>query len=154
MCYHAGPIVIHLEAGPDAGVDDAVMLHAAANLSIPVADDINDGYHGFGVGYVDRALRFGQKESSSTAYIEPVLSTRPNLVLRSQAQVIQVLTDGKGNALGVVYLDADGEQQTVIIIPPFPPPSTTTSYLSPNYHRYWQTKKSSCRLVCTIAPRF
>jgi len=105
--------VIHLEAGPDEGVDDGVMLQAAANLGIPVAEDSNDGYHGFGVGYVDRALKFGQKESSFTAYIEPVLPTRPNLVLRSRAQVIQVLTDGEGNALGVVYLDAAGEQQTV-----------------------------------------
>lgn len=56
-----------------------------------------------GVGYYQVTQKDGVRHSAATAYLKPILE-RPNLTVRTGAQVTRILFDGK-RAIGVSYIE-------------------------------------------------
>lgn len=74
-------------------------LNAAAELSLPINDDFN-GKTLAGAGTYDVNIHKGVRDSSNTAYLKPARK-RPNLTIKTMAQVDKVLLDDELNATGV-----------------------------------------------------
>jgi choline dehydrogenase len=95
---HAGPLV--LERGPATNPLFEAFFLAAEQAGYPRTDDVN-GYRQEGFAPFDRNVHRGRRLSAARAYLHPVLG-RPNLTLRTRAQVSRILFDGK-RAVGVRY---------------------------------------------------
>ena len=102
-----GADAYHGDQGP-LGVTDLRMRHplceafaaAARNAGFPANDDFNrDSQEG--VGYYQLTEWNGRRSSTAVCYLDPVKS-RPNLEIRTRAQVAQVLIE-EDRATGVVY---------------------------------------------------
>jgi choline dehydrogenase-like flavoprotein len=76
----------------------AAFLEAAQQAGYRLSDDLN-GPSQEGIGYVQVTQRNGRRCSAATAYLHPNLS-RPNLSVRVEAHVTQVLFEGD-RAVGV-----------------------------------------------------
>jgi len=84
------------------------VIESAVTAGFPRNDDFN-GAAQEGVGAYQVTQKRGRRWSASDAFLKPVLD-RPNLTVRTGAQVTRVLLDG-GRATGVEYL-RDGERHT------------------------------------------
>jgi len=80
-------------------VSDA-FIDAAAALGIPRSHDYNGAIHE-GVGYFQRTIHRGRRASAARAFLHPVRS-RPNLDIRTHAQVTQIRFEGR-RAVAVRY---------------------------------------------------
>jgi choline dehydrogenase len=78
-------------------VSDA-MLSAAADLGIPVRDDLNRPDQ-FSIGYTTTIIRNGRRQSAATAFLHPALE-RPNLTVVTGTVVQSVLFEGEGTGTG------------------------------------------------------
>jgi choline dehydrogenase len=78
-----------------------VWLEAGQQAGLPLNDDLN-GETCEGVGTYQITTRSGLRESASTAWLRPAMA-RPNLTVRTGAQVLRVLFEGRA-AVGVQYL--------------------------------------------------
>lgn len=65
-----------------------------------------------GVGLVHATQRRGMRVSAAEAYIYPVLKSRPNLTVVTDASVSRVVFDGTA-AIGVAVLDGEGRERIV-----------------------------------------
>ena len=102
-----GPDAYHGAQGP-LGVTDLRLRHplceafiaAARNAGFPLNDDFN-GASQEGVGYYQLTEWNGRRSSTAVCYLDPVRA-RPNLEIRTRAQVAQILVED-GRAVGVAY---------------------------------------------------
>ncbi len=87
----------------------AAWLAAAAVAGYPHTDDIN-GRQQEGFGRMDMTVGEGRRWSAATAYLKPARN-RPNLVVRTHAQVLRIDFEGR-RAVGVTYRQGD---QTITV---------------------------------------
>ena len=73
-------------------------FNAAAQMGIPRNPDMA-GASQDGVGYYQLTQRHFRRSSTATAFLKPA-SSRPNLTIRTGAQVLRIITE-KGRAVGV-----------------------------------------------------
>ncbi len=92
----SGPLV--LERGPVTNPLFGAFFAAVQQAGHPLTDDVN-GYRQEGFAAFDRNLYRGRRLSASKAYLHPV-EDRPNLEVRTSAQVLRVLFSGR-RAVGV-----------------------------------------------------
>jgi choline dehydrogenase len=92
----SGPLV--LERGPATNPLFGAFFAAAQQAGYPLTDDVN-GYRQEGFAPFDRNVYRGRRLSASGAYLHPV-SRRPNLTVRTSAQVTRILFAGS-RAVGV-----------------------------------------------------
>jgi len=85
-------------------------LEAAREIGLPVTEDFN-GAEQDGVGLYQVTQKGGERWSAARAYLLPHLGRRPNLAVKTHAQVQRVLFEGR-RAVGVAYLQ-DGVVRTV-----------------------------------------
>jgi choline dehydrogenase len=76
---------------------------AGYNLTADLNGAVQEGFAAF-----DRNIRRGRRQSSSQAYLHPVMG-RPNLEVRTRALATQVIFSGN-RAVGVTYRTSDGER--------------------------------------------
>jgi choline dehydrogenase len=103
--YHGkgGPLGVSQPAAP-LPICEAYFA-AAAQLGIPRNPDMA-GEKQDGVGYYQLTQRKVRRSSASTAYLKPA-RTRPNLVIRTGAQVRRIVVE-RGKAVGVQLAGEDG----------------------------------------------
>lgn len=94
-----GPLQVSDLRNDNPACDD--WLKAAMGHGLPQNDDFN-GESAFGVGAYQLTLRGRWRDSAATAFLHPALK-RPNLTLRTGAQVTQILFEGS-RATGVRYV--------------------------------------------------
>jgi choline dehydrogenase len=104
-----GPI--SLERGRAENPLFKAFLEASHQAGHRVTDDVN-GFRQEGFGPFDRNIRSTRRWSASRAYLRPV-RRRPNLEVRTHADVSRVLFDGT-RAVGVEYTDRRGRVQHVL----------------------------------------
>lgn len=84
-------------------------LKAGQELGLPFTDDFN-GTSQEGVGWYDRTISGGRRQSTARAYLSHI-DQQPNLHIIDQAQVTGVILEGK-TAIGVTYYRR-GEKHSV-----------------------------------------
>ena len=82
------------------------MIASAKDLGVTVKHDVNEG-DGEGIGYLQRTIYRGDRESASRAFLRPVLG-RKNLRVMTGMDVRRVLFEG-GRAVGV-EVEKDGQR--------------------------------------------
>jgi len=105
--YHGGDGPVCVSRNPREPGIYPLMIEAARRLGYPQLDD----FHGAtqeGFGMPDFTVRDGRRESSATAYLDPV-EHRPNLRIETGARICQLVMDGR-RVVGVDYL-LDGQSQ-------------------------------------------
>ncbi|MBO6784701.1 MAG: GMC family oxidoreductase N-terminal domain-containing protein [Alphaproteobacteria bacterium] len=75
-------------------------VEGCVNMGIPYNPDYNGATHE-GVGYFQRTIHRGRRVSAATSFLHPAMN-RPNLEVRTRAQVEKILFDGR-RAVGVRY---------------------------------------------------
>eukprot|EP00325_Prymnesiales_sp_UTEX-LB-985_P014556 CAMPEP_0174758216 /NCGR_PEP_ID=MMETSP1094-20130205/107641_1 /TAXON_ID=156173 /ORGANISM="Chrysochromulina brevifilum, Strain UTEX LB 985" /LENGTH=536 /DNA_ID=CAMNT_0015964143 /DNA_START=57 /DNA_END=1667 /DNA_ORIENTATION=+ len=110
-----GPLQISRLDAKDAEVVTNSFITAAQDCGIKFNKDLNGASQG-GVCYSQSTCFFdgekrGQRCSTASAYIHPILSERPNLSVVTGAMAMKVILDGD-RAVGVQY-EKDGKQQVV-----------------------------------------
>jgi choline dehydrogenase len=80
-------------------------VNAAVALGHPANDDVNDGTLD-GAGWNQLTLWEGKRQSSAVAFLRPAMA-RPNVEVRTGAQVQRLVTDGSGVVTAVEYLAGD-----------------------------------------------
>lgn len=93
-----GPLSV--ETGTLASPIFDAFLNSAEEAGYPVSDDLN-GSAPEGFARLDSTKRNGRRCSAAVAYLHPVAS-RPNLLIETGAQVLELLFEGK-RAVGVRY---------------------------------------------------
>lgn len=101
-----GPLVVQKARSPHPLYEAFVQSGAAAGF--PLNDDFN-GVRQEGFGRYDFTIDRGRRCSSAVAYLNPVRD-RPNLVVRTSAQVSRVLIED-GVATGVEYRTRQGTRR-------------------------------------------
>ena len=105
---HDGPLRVHRPAAENPIA--AAFLIAGQEAGYPVTDDIN-GFCQEGFGVFDRTISNGERWSTARGYLNPV-RRRPNLTVRTHAQVQNLLLDGH-HVTGVRYRSRNGTMTTV-----------------------------------------
>lgn len=115
-----GEDAFHGVGGP-LGVSDPTVRHplseaylaAAREAGYPIREDFN-GAEQEGVGYFQMTVRRGLRSSTANAYLRPARG-RANLVVKTRARVISLVTTGQGAELRVtgVRVLLDGVVQTL-----------------------------------------
>ncbi len=97
--YHGkgGPLGVSKPAAP-LPICEAYFA-AAGQLGIPFNPDMT-GEVQDGVGYYQLTQRHVRRSSASIAYLDPIRGKRPNLTIRTGAQVLRIVTEN-GRAVGV-----------------------------------------------------
>lgn len=100
--YHGkgGPMGVSMPSAP-LPICDA-FIAAAGELGIPETTDVN-GAKQDGAGYYQLTQRNGRRSSAAMAFLKPAKS-RPNLTIRMQAHVRQIIIENS-RATGVEMLD-------------------------------------------------
>ena len=75
-------------------------MDAGQEAGYPFTEDVN-GFQQEGFGYLDMNIHKGSRDSSATAYLNPVMQ-RQNLTVETLAVATRILFDGK-RAIGVEY---------------------------------------------------
>jgi choline dehydrogenase len=89
-----------------------VFIQAAAQAGHPVTKDFN-GHQQEGAGPYDLTVKNGQRWSAAAAYLHPIVGTRPNLNVISNAHAGRVLIEG-GKAVGVEYSPGRGKPAAIV----------------------------------------
>jgi choline dehydrogenase len=100
----------HAEGGPLNVADlryinplSRVFVEAGAEIGLSHNNDFN-GAEQEGIGFFQVTQKNGKRHSAAAAYLKPILR-RPNLTIRTEAQVTQVLFE-KQRATGIEYIQA------------------------------------------------
>ena len=75
-------------------------IKGATQTGVPFAEDINNP-EGTGTNFLQFSIKDGKRQSTASAFLDPVRS-RPNLVVRTGAEVARLVFEGK-KATGVTY---------------------------------------------------
>ena len=102
-----GPLHVH-RAKPQDPLTMA-FIKAGEEAGYPKTDDIS-GFCQEGFGVSDRTVFKGERWSTARAYLDPV-RTRPNLTIKTKAQVQHVIFEGT-KAVGISYKDTAGNTLT------------------------------------------
>ncbi|QGZ94758.1 choline dehydrogenase [Terricaulis silvestris] len=78
-----------------------VFIRAAAQAGFPVTRDFN-GYQQEGAGIYSLTIKDGKRWSTANAYLRPVVGTRPNLTVISNAHAGRIIIE-RNMAVGVEY---------------------------------------------------
>ncbi|MFG1924922.1 GMC family oxidoreductase [Cryptosporangium sp. NPDC048952] len=99
---------VEVRTVPPADPCGAAVLEAAASVGLPTVSFNTGSTVVNGAGWFQiNASSDGTRSSSSHAYLHPVLSSRPNLTVVTDAWASRVLFDAHRQATGVEYLAAD-----------------------------------------------
>lgn len=104
-----GPQV--LERAPGAGPLNDAFLIAAAQAGHALLDSVN-GTHQEGFARTERTIHRGRRYSAADAWLHPVRPLRPNLEVRTEAEVRALRFRGDA-VVGVRYRAADGRMHDV-----------------------------------------
>ncbi len=117
--YASGADEFHGDDGPlhvtDSPMDGEVynsFLQAGRDAGYPETSDFN-GAQQEGFGPYQRTIHAGERWSAASAYLHPVLKSRPNLVVKSTALVSRVVFRG-GKAYGVETVAKRGAEPETI----------------------------------------
>ncbi|KAI5641053.1 GMC oxidoreductase domain-containing protein [Phthorimaea operculella] len=88
------------------------LMNAINASGLPIVADMNDPNTPVGFAIAQAMNDNGQRYTAARAFLKPK-SERPNLSLRTRAQVTRVLIDNDRRAYGVEYIDQDGNTKTV-----------------------------------------
>ncbi|KAI5642554.1 GMC oxidoreductase domain-containing protein [Phthorimaea operculella] len=88
------------------------ILNAVNASDLPIITDMNDPNTPIGFVIAQAMTDHGQRYTAARAFLKPK-SERPNLSLRTHAQVSKVLIGHNRRAYGVEYIDRDGKIKTV-----------------------------------------
>jgi choline dehydrogenase len=66
---------------------------AVVEMGIPLADDVSSGQEG--VGFVDQNIVKGARQSAADGYLRPVMDSRRNLTVLTNALVNRLLIRGR-----------------------------------------------------------
>lgn len=91
-----GPL--ELERGPATNPLFSAFFEAVQQAGHPLTTDVN-GFQQEGFAKFDRNIKNGRRLSASRAYLHPIMH-RPNLTVKTRAQVAKILFEGK-RAVGV-----------------------------------------------------
>ncbi|CAK8690528.1 unnamed protein product [Clavelina lepadiformis] len=100
--YRGGNGPLHVTDGSQDNPLYQAFTEAAHQAGYPITSDMN-GYQQEGVGPMDMTVHEGQRWSTATAYLRPVLN-RPNLKTKVKCMTTKLLFDGK-RAIGVEYVE-------------------------------------------------
>lgn len=104
----SGPLI--LERGEVRNPLFGAFFSAVQEAGFSITDDVN-GFKQEGFAAFDRNLHRGRRYSASRAYLASVRS-RPNLTIKTRAQVTKVRMDGL-RSTGVEYVDGRGRKHVV-----------------------------------------
>jgi choline dehydrogenase len=96
-----------MEVAPPPAMHPFMQLarDAVAETGIPLADDVSSGQEG--AGFVDQNIVKGARQSAAEGYLRPVMDSRPNLTVLTNALVNRLLIRGRSCA-GVELRLEDG----------------------------------------------
>ena len=100
-----GPL--HVSRSPPGYPLQKVFIRATEQAGYPVTSDFN-GYQQEGAGTYSLTIKDGVRWSTANAYLRPVLATRPNLKVISNAHASRVVIE-TGKAVGVEYSAGPGK---------------------------------------------
>jgi len=103
--YRGGSGPLLLERGPVGNPLFGAFFEAVQQAGYPITSDVN-GYQQEGFAAFDRNVKRGRRWSAARAYLHPVMH-RPNLTVRTRAQVTRVIMDDT-RAIGVEVLERGG----------------------------------------------
>jgi choline dehydrogenase len=103
--YRGGSGPLLLERGPVSNPLFGAFFEAVQQAGYPFTSDVN-GYQQEGFAAFDRNVKRGRRWSAARAYLHPVMH-RPNLTVRTRAQVARVIMDDT-RAIGVEVLERGG----------------------------------------------
>ena len=103
--YRGGSGPLLLERGPVGNPLFGAFFEAVQQAGYPITSDVN-GYQQEGFAAFDRNVKRGRRWSAARAYLHPVMH-RPNLTVRTRAQVARVIMDDT-RAIGVEVLERGG----------------------------------------------
>lgn len=103
---HDGPV--RLRDVPPLDPCGQAVLDAAAEVGLETVQFNRDDWHLNAAGWLQiNANEAGERMSSSHAYLHPILDQRPNLTIRTDSWVAQILIDDDLRATGVRYQKPD-----------------------------------------------
>lgn len=103
---HGGPV--RLRDAPPVDPCGAAVLDAAACVGLPTVQFNRGEWSLNGAGWLQlNADEAGERMSSSHAYLHPLIGKRPNLTVRTDSWVSEILIDDTLRATGVRYLRPD-----------------------------------------------
>lgn len=103
---HDGPV--RLRDVPPVDPCGQAVLDAAAQVGLPTVAFNRDQWHLNAAGWLQiNANEDGERMSSSHAYLHPILGTRPNLTVRTDSWVSEILIDSERRATGVRFQRPD-----------------------------------------------
>jgi len=105
-----GPLWV--SRGPPGNPLYKAFIQAGKQAGYPVTRDFN-GYQQEGVGPYHLTIKDGERWSAAAAYLHPILATRPNLKIISEAHATRVVFDAK-TAKGVEYGAGPGKPTAVV----------------------------------------
>ena len=96
--YHDGDGPLHVSDSELRYTISKVFIEAARQTGMPISEDFNgEQYEGFGA--YQFTIANGRRCSTAVAYLHPAM-TRPNLTVKTEAEVVAIEFDGK-RAVGV-----------------------------------------------------
>ncbi len=106
--HHAygGPLGVSVPINP-LPISEA-FLRAGQEAGMPFNPDFN-GATQEGVGHYQVTVRNARRSSASSAYLKPILGSRPNLTLMTGTQVLRIALEGT-RAIGVVVAGKGGAE--------------------------------------------
>ncbi|XP_062977350.1 choline dehydrogenase, mitochondrial isoform X2 [Elgaria multicarinata webbii] len=107
--YRGGHGPLHVSRGKTKNPLHCAFLEAAQQAGYPFTEDMN-GFQQEGFGWMDMTIHKGQRWSTASAYLRPVLS-RPNLSAEDSTLVTKILFEGT-KAIGIEYIK-NGEKKKV-----------------------------------------
>jgi len=107
--YHGGDGPLYVSDSELNYPISKVFIDAAREAGMPMSDDFN-GEHYEGFGAYQFTIKDGRRCSAAVAYLHPAMK-RPNLDVRTEAEVLRVEFDGR-RATGVTF-NHDGHIETV-----------------------------------------
>jgi choline dehydrogenase len=87
-----GPL--HVSRAPPGYPLQKVFIRAAAQAGYPVTKDFN-GYQQEGAGTYNLTIKDGKRWSTANAYLRPIVGSRPNLVVISNAHAGRIVIENK-----------------------------------------------------------
>ncbi|OCT58656.1 choline dehydrogenase, mitochondrial [Xenopus laevis] len=99
--YRGGTGPLHVSRGKTNNVLHQTFIQAGQEAGYPFTEDMN-GYQQEGLGWMDLTIYKGQRWSTASAYLHPVMS-QPNVSIQAKSLVTKILFEGQ-RAVGIEYL--------------------------------------------------
>lgn len=110
--HHGGDGPLFVSEGGDPNPLYTAFVEAGRQAGHPLTDDFN-GPEQEGVGRYQLTIRDGERWSAARAYLSDDVRARPNLTIRTGAQVTRLLIE-KGACVGVALASGRGRPEEVV----------------------------------------